>query len=115
MRKKYTSVVLFACLIMSCSGSNTSTVVISNESGAVIKSLTVEVSGQEKTIDNLQNGESVNLMFQNLHDSHYVLNGKLSEGSIIHGKFGYVTNGMDFRDSFLIEEGGKVEFKSNPQ
>ncbi len=50
-------------------------------------------------------------MFQGLHDSHYSLNGRLSDGSIIHGEYGYVTSGMELDDSFVIYGGGKIEFK----
>jgi len=96
---------------MSCSGGNTATTGISNESSVEIKSLIVGVSGQERSIINLHNGENIYLIFHDLHDSHYVLDGELVDGSNIHGEFGYVTNGMDFRDLFVIHENGKVEFK----
>lgn len=99
---------------MSCAGGKTATVVVSNESGWEIRSLTVGVSGQEKTINNLHNGEHTSLNFQGLHDSHYTLNGKLSDGTIIHGDYGYASNGMELDDSFVVYAGGKVEFKPGP-
>lgn len=114
MRNKYTLIALFTCLIMSCTGSKTATVVVSNESGWEVRSLTVKVSDQEKRIKNLHNGESTDLIFQGLHGSHYTLNGKLSDGSIIHGEYGYVTNGAELNDSFVIYKGGKVGFKPGP-
>lgn len=99
---------------MSCTGGKTATVAVSNESGWEIRSLTVGVSSQEKTIKNLHNGESTSLVFRGLHGSHYSLNGKLSDGSIIHGEYGYVTNGAELNDSFVIYKDGKVEFKPGP-
>lgn len=114
MRKKYIPITLFVCLIMSCAGSKTAKVVVSNQSGWEIKSLTVGISGHEKTIRDLNNGDSANLVFRGLHDSHYTLKGRLSDGSVIHGDYGYVTNGMELSDSFVIYDGGRVEFKPGP-
>jgi len=114
MRNKYTPIAMVACLIMSCSMSNTTTVAISNDSGAEIESLKVDVSDHEQTIKNMLNGKRAKFIFQGIHDAHYVLNGEFSDGTKIHGEIGYVTDGMDFNDSFEIHEGGKVEFKSGP-
>jgi len=108
MKTTFIPIILFLGLITSCSGSNTATIIVSNKSGSEIRSLTVGVSDHKKTITNLMDGKSANLIFQGLHDSHYVLNGELNDGSIIHGEFGYVTSGMDFKDSVVIHEDGKV-------
>jgi len=105
--------VLSLSFIVSCSFGNSATVTISNESGQLLKQLQVGVFGKKKSIINLKNGESAVLVFRNLSDSHYTVNGELENSALFNGDFGYVIHGMDFTASFRLKEGGKIEFTSN--
>jgi len=102
-------------LIASCSSENSATVLVSNNSGQLIKSLRIDVFGKSQSITSLENGKSITLVYRNLSDSHYTLNGELKDGSRIEGDFGYVTHGMDFEATFKIHKGGKIEFTSSPK
>lgn len=112
MRNIYLIFILSLGFIVSCSPSNSATVVISNESGNEVKYLEIEVFGIKQSISHLKNGENRIIIFRDFGDSHYTLNGELKNGTLIKGAFGYVTHGMDFHDSFLIKENGAVEFNA---
>ena len=120
MRKIYKLILWMACLfaLYFYFSIYTATVTISNESGVEIISLQVGISEpfwKPKTINNLKNGESASLTFHGLSDSQYVLNGTLADGGKIRAGVGYLTNGMDFNDTVVIHEDGKVEIKPGPQ
>jgi hypothetical protein len=90
-------------------------VVVLNNSGQPIKQLQIDVFGKSQSISSLENGENVTLVYRNLSDSHYTLNGELKDGTRIEGDFGYVTHGMDFEVTFKISKGGEVKFVSSPK
>ena len=102
-------------VMISCSSENSATVHVLNDSGQLIEKLKIDVFGKSQTISSLKNGESTTLMYHNLSDSHFTLNGELEDGSRIAGDFGYVTSGMNFEASFKIHKGGEVEFTSSPK
>jgi len=115
MKNRGILIVLLAGLMMSCGGGGkTAKVAVKNQSGWEIKALTVGISGQEKTIRNLPNGGATTLLFQGLHGSHYSLNGKLSNGTMIHGDYGYASNGVELDDSFVVYGGGRIGFNPGP-
>jgi hypothetical protein len=115
MKISYLSILLSLNLLASGSSGateNTATVTIFNKSDSDIRFLDVGIAGKTLRINNMKNGAVTKVQFRGLGDSHYLLEGELQDGTKIGGEFGYVTNGMNFNDTFVITKGGKIEFTS---
>lgn len=108
---RYTFIIILAFWLNACLFGNKSIVTVINQSSQTIISLKIELAGETKTIAMLSNGRSAIVEFNNFSDSHYILNGVLKDGTLIKGEFGYVTNGMNFEETFVINKGGIVKYK----
>lgn len=93
---------------------HTARLVIENQSGEDIPSLTVEVSGQLFSLGFLASGSTKEVIVSRYNDSHWTLDGAWSTSEKIHEEFGYITHGMSFDDHAVFEKGRRLNFKSPP-
>jgi hypothetical protein len=85
--------------------------VVENRSGQTITVLKISIAGEAIVFENLADGAEVSSAFPIKTDDHFVVDGRLADGTEIHGGFGYVTNGMyRERARFVIKPGGEVTF-----
>lgn len=105
------AVAIAAALISTAWRATSNRVVIENRSGLVIVSLSVTVGGRSIGFPRVAQGGTVESRYPIRGDDHFVLAGKLSDGTQFGGDFGYVTNGMYGEVAyFIIEPGGNVVF-----
>jgi len=90
------------------SGKGTS-VTIKNQSGQSISSMIVSVSGKSCSVKNLENHGEINCYFSNLTDSSYSVDVVLNNGALYKAEnLGYVTGGVNFSDTIIINEMGEI-------
>ncbi len=89
---------------------NKAEVTVVNNSGESIKFLSISLfpSHGKCSVKNLSPTGSFEVEFYNFSDSHYVLKGELQNGTKIEQELGYVTNGIDFKDTITIEKNGNA-------
>jgi hypothetical protein len=64
-----------------------------NNSTWEVQTITVTVCGRDYTATNIQPGQAAVLNFAVTGDSRFAVAAKLSDGTILHSEFGYVTAG----------------------
>jgi hypothetical protein len=80
-------------------------VIISNQSGEEVLGGNLEVCGQFFLIDPIKNGNFQTIKFKVKSDSSYNITIHL-KSSTIKESLGYVTNGIDFEDTIIVNESG---------
>jgi len=83
--------------------------IFKNQSGLTITSASIGVRGQSCSVKRLENNGEINCYFGNLSDSGYQVDVELSNGLIFKADdLGYVTGGIDFIDTIIINEKGGI-------
>jgi hypothetical protein len=86
--------------------------VVTNESGQAITFLTITVGGETIRLEDVPAGASVSARFRIRSDDHFVVRGRLADGTELTEDCGYVTNGTyGERAAFVIGPGGKLELR----
>lgn len=105
------AVALVTALLSATWRATSNRVVIENRSGLAIISLSVTVAGRSIGFPPVPPGDAVEASYQVIGDDHFILAGKLSDGTEFGGDFGYVTSGMYGNvGRFVIEPGGVINF-----
>jgi len=85
--------------------------VVENRSGQPIAQLRITISQEAIRFEDVPDGIDVTAPFRIGSDDHFVVVGRLADGTNIGGDFGYVTNGMaGERAHFFVERRGVIEF-----
>ena len=85
--------------------------VVENRSGQAIAQLRITITRETILFENVADGAEVAAPFRIGADDHFVVAGRLADGSAIGGNFGYVTNGMaGERARFRVGRGGAIDF-----
>lgn len=86
-------------------------VVVANESGQLVRSLTVEVCGQTIPFGDLTPGQVVSSRFGTpANESTFTVNGCLGDGTVIHDDCGYVVwEEYGERFHLTIRPGGEID------
>jgi len=86
-----------------------------NGSGQTIEAATITVAGKSCGVSLLHTGGSIQCYFENLYDSSYSVTVKLNNGDEYSAEsLGYVTGGINFKDTITINQSGAIELESSP-
>ena len=81
-----------------------STVTVTNRADEAIRVCSITLGSQSSKIRDIGPNEKRQLSFKVQSDDHYVISVTMQSGRRIEKEMGYVTNGMDFFDSFIIQD-----------
>ena len=80
-----------------------------NDSGKTINQVIIQLSSKHCSAKGLIHTGEVHCVFENLHDSGYLVEGVLSDGGTFKSNsMGYVTGGMNFNDLLTLNSSNKV-------
>ena len=97
--------ILFALTLLFClSPDNQGFVLVQNNSTQPVKSVRIQIKDLNFAISNLEQGEQAGKAFMIHADSHYDMNATFSSGKTISLSSGYLTNGIDSYDLFIITD-----------
>jgi hypothetical protein len=90
-------------------------VTVENRSGQPIDTFRVFVGGEPITFRDLEDGAERTVIFHaRKSKDHFVVEGRLADGTPVAGKYGYVSGGFGGqRARFVLRPGGKIEFSEN--
>jgi len=77
---------------------------IVNQSSQRVVAGEVEVCNQQFKIEDIRPGESQLILYEVKSDSHYKISVEFESGKKLTRELGYVTNGLDFKDTLLITD-----------
>jgi hypothetical protein len=97
-------VVGVAIFLLLASCQNTGNLIIVNYSAAKVLTGTVEICQQSKIIKDLESYGKTNMSYKVHSDSHYIVRLGMSSGVLIDTSLGYVTSGLDFFDTLVIND-----------
>lgn len=88
--------------------------VVVNQSGVTVTFLTIAVGGETIRFEGLPPGDRRSARFRIRGDDHFVVRGRLANGTEIDRECGYVTGGLHGeRAYFVIELNGELEFSQS--
>jgi hypothetical protein len=86
--------------------------IVENHSGQTIVAVRITIAGETLLIENLADGKTANSPFRIAADDHFVVDGRLADGTTLAGEFGYVTSGtLGDRARFTVGQGGRIDLK----
>lgn len=86
---------------------------VENRSGQVISAVTVSLRDAKSRFENIATDAKVSASFKILGDDHFVIEGRLMDGTVFTGKYGYVTRGMQGEQIFFtVRPLGAIEYKA---
>jgi hypothetical protein len=90
-------------------------ITVENRSGQVIDTFQVFIGGEPITFRNLEDGAESTVIFQTRkHKDHFVVDGRLADGTPVAGQYGYVSGGLGGqRARFVLRPGGQIEFSES--
>jgi hypothetical protein len=105
-------ILALASVLTGCSNNNYAEVVLYNRSNQEIAEVSIELSGDKRNFKNINPGEAIQTKFENIPESHFVLQGRLKDGTRFQGDFGYLTPGFNYNNVFIVNLGGEIEFET---
>jgi hypothetical protein len=84
--------------------------VITNQSGEAISGLKVGAAGQAFELGVLAAGEEKEVVLKSYGDSHWTIDARWPDGTVLHRETGYLTHGMNFDDTLELTRGRNVAF-----
>lgn len=85
------------------------TITVINAGSVPVDTLTVSVCGKEYTFDAIPPEGSTSITFAITGDSGFLVHGKLENGQVIDGSFGYVTKNVSKQTvTILVQDDGTV-------
>jgi hypothetical protein len=88
---------------------------VENRSGQAIDIFRVSVGGDTVVVRELATGDETTAAFHvGRSKAHFVVDGRLADGTPIAGEFGYVSGGLGGqRARFIVRPGGRIEFSES--
>jgi hypothetical protein len=87
---------------------------VENRSGQAVAFLRVTIAGETIPFRDVRAGAEVTATFRIKTKDHFVVEGRLADGTRVGGEFGYVGNGMHReRAHFVILPDGEIEFRQS--
>jgi hypothetical protein len=98
-------------VLLWATGRRSSLLTVENRSGQSIAFLRITIAGETKSFNDVPSGTEVTAPFQVRSDDRFTLEGRLEDGTMVRGHFGYVLQGLT-RESvhFLVLPGGEIKF-----
>ena len=97
--------ILFALILLFClSADNQGFVLVQNNSTQPVEFITIHIKDLNFSIANLEQGAQAGKAFMIHTESHYDVNATFSSGKTISLSSGYLTNGIDSYDLFIITD-----------
>lgn len=88
-------------------------VMVENRTSESIDRATIEVCGQALELSQIAPGEKKTASYKVVTDSHYDVSVTFNSGRKIDASVGYVTNGMDFRDTLIVTDDA-IAYEAGP-
>ncbi len=88
---------------------NQNRLVVTNDSGQVVKTLSVTLGQDTLTSENLANGAAASVPFGNHTETRFTLHGQLEDGNVFSGQFSRNPSGEQV--DIVIRKGGRPEPK----
>jgi hypothetical protein len=88
---------------------NQNRLVVTNDSGQVIKTMTVTIGEETATSSNVANGAAVSFPFRNHTETKFALEGQYEDGNVFRSQFPRGTSGEQV--NIVIRKGGLLEPK----
>jgi len=101
---KIISTLIAGFILLSGCSSSTGSFTIVNGASENIKSLSVEIDGQQHRFYGLESQDDVSGSYTIKSDASFEISVEFSSGKRLTKKLGYVTNGFDYKHIFLVME-----------
>jgi hypothetical protein len=93
-------------------GPRSSLLAVENSSGQPITQLRVTIAGETHSFSDVRPGSRVTAPFRVKGDDHFTLEGRLQDGTMIRGQFGYTIHGLTGDPvHFMVLPGGEIKFR----
>jgi hypothetical protein len=97
--------------LLSATGQRSNVLTVENRSGQRIALLRVTITGKTSSWNDVPPGAEVSTLFRIKSDDHFAVEGRLEDGTMIRGQFGYVTTDMSGeRARLIVLPGGEIKF-----
>lgn len=85
---------------------------IVNDSNSDLNNVSVQLWNTEIMVGSLKRNEKKRIKVDNYFDSSWKVTGTWDDGEDLDISYGYVTHGLDFRDTIVINDDRSISFSS---
>ena len=100
----FVAIIFVSCIIFSIATFHKGQISLINKSKHVIVDGSLEICSQHFKVQKIAPEDNTKFLFRVTSDSHYKNSVRFTSGRILTGEFGYVTNGLDSKDTILIHD-----------